>query len=132
MPPFRVTAMDHIVLSVADVERSLAFYTETLGLAGERVDEYRAGSVGFPSVRVNADTLIDIMKRRDDVAAGRNMDHFCLVLAPVDIAAVADHLRAQGVTVVTGPAARWGAHGQATSVYVLDPDGNQVELRSYG
>ncbi len=131
MPEFRVIAMDHIVLSVADVERSLSFYTQTLGLAGERVDEFRAGKVGFPSVRINADTLIDLMLKRGEAGTGRNLDHYCLVLEPTDMQAVADHLRTAGVTIVTEPASRWGAHGRATSVYILDPDGNQVELRCY-
>lgn len=131
MLPFRVIEMDHIMLSVADVERSLAFYTGTLGLPGERVEDYRAGKVGFPSVRISDDTLIDIMAKRGEAGPGRNLDHFCLVLAPVDMQAVTEHLRAQGVTIVTEPASRWGAHGRATSVYILDPDGNEVELRRY-
>lgn len=131
MLPFRVIELDHIVLGVADVERSLAFYTGMLGLPGERLDEYRAGKVGFPSVRISADTLIDIMQRRGESGPGQNLDHFCLVLEPVDMQAVTEHLRVQGVTIVTEPASRWGAHGRATSVYILDPDGNQVELRCY-
>jgi catechol 2,3-dioxygenase-like lactoylglutathione lyase family enzyme len=57
-----------------------------------------------------------------------NMDHLCLVVAPVDL----DALRASGrFTVVDGPAPRWGAQGIATSLYVRDPDGNTVELRHY-
>ena len=48
----RVTGFDHLVLRVADVERSLDFYCGTLGLAGDRVDAWRAGEVLFPSVRI--------------------------------------------------------------------------------
>ena len=52
--------MDHIVLRVRDVEESLRFYSEVLGLAVERVEQWRAGEVRFPSVRLNADTIIDL------------------------------------------------------------------------
>ncbi len=130
MNPIRVTQMDHIVLAVADVERSLRFYTEVLGIPGERVDEFRAGKVGFPSVRINADTLIDIATRKGEPGAP-NVDHFCLVVQPVDFAELVAYLRANDVTIVSEPVSRWGAHGRATSVYIKDPDGNEVELRAY-
>ncbi len=130
MNPIRVTQMDHIVLAVADVERSLRFYTEVLGIPGERVDEFRAGKVGFPSVRINSDTLIDIATRKGEPAAP-NVDHFCLVVQPLDFAELLAYLRANDVPIVTEPVSRWGAHGRAMSVYIKDPDGNQVELRAY-
>ena len=130
MNPIRVADMDHIVLSVEDIERSLQFYTQVLGLPGERVDEFRGGKVGFPSVRINAGTIIDLMRRKE-TGAGKNLDHFCLVLEPLPMEDLMAYLQQQQVTVVTGPASRWGARGQATSVYILDPDGNQVELRAY-
>ena len=124
--------MDHIVLAVSDVERSLAFYTDVLGLPGERVDEWRAGKVGFPSLRLNADTLIDLQVRKPDgKPAGVNVDHYCLVLESVDWDELLPYLRERNVPIVTEPVSRWGAHGRATSIYLLDPDGNQVELRAY-
>ena len=54
MARIKITDLDHIVLNVGDIEQSLKFYTEVLGLSGERVDEFKAGKVGFPSVRINA------------------------------------------------------------------------------
>jgi extradiol dioxygenase family protein len=131
----RIIEMDHIVLNVADVERTIAFYCDVLGMQSERLDEYRAGKVGFPSVRISADTLIDIMKGPADNAGraeGRNLNHYCLVTEPTDLAALSANLKAQGVTVITEPVSRWGAHGQAQSIYILDPDGNEVEIRHYG
>jgi catechol 2,3-dioxygenase-like lactoylglutathione lyase family enzyme len=128
-PAVAVTGFDHVVLRVADVERALEFYRGELGLAGERIDEWRRGDAPFPSVRVDAGTVIDFVA--DELRATReaeNMDHLCLVVAPVDL----DALRACGrFTVVDGPAPRWGAQGIATSLYVHDPDGNTVELRHY-
>jgi catechol 2,3-dioxygenase-like lactoylglutathione lyase family enzyme len=121
----RVQALDHIVLSVADVERSLAWYTGVLGLEGERVEQWRAGQVPFPSVRIDAGCIIDLFATE---RTGENLNHLCLVVEPGDVEAIADDER---FTVVDGPARRWGARGDGTSVYVLDPDGNTVELRSY-
>ncbi|MEU8297661.1 VOC family protein [Micromonospora sp. NPDC048909] len=121
----RVTGFDHLVLNVADVERALGFYCGLLGLAPVRVDEWRDGRVPFPSVRVSPDTIIDLVHRERGQS---NVDHFCLVVSPLDWAEVID----SGVfTVLEGPVGRFGARGSATSIYVRDPDGNSVELRWY-
>lgn len=121
----RVVGLDHVVLRAADVERTLAFYQQVLGLAGERVDEWRAGSAPFPSVRIDASTIIDLLPGAPD---GANLDHLCLVVAGADLDALA---RRPELDVVEGPVRRWGAQGQGTSLYVRDPDGTVVELRSY-
>ena len=130
----RVTGLDHIVLVSRDVERALGFYTGVLGLQPERVEEWRRGEVLFPSVRLTPTTIIDLFPA--SMAAGeasskglRNLDHLCLVIAPVDL----DALAASGtVDVVSGPTdGLFGAQGDARSLYVRDPDGNTVELRSY-
>jgi len=123
---FRVTGLDHVVLNVADVERSLAFYCGELGLEPERVDEWRRGEVPFPSVRVDAGTILDLLAAP---RTGVNADHLCLVVEPVDLAAVKESGR---FVVLDGPATRFGAQGNGTSLYVADPDGNTVELRHYG
>ena len=121
----RVKAFDHLVLNVRDVERALKFYSGTLGLEEERVVEWRAGKAPFPSVRVNGSTIIDLVDRPRGES---NVDHICLVVDPVDWQQVID----SGVlTVLEGPVRRFGARGDAHSVYVRDPDGNTVELRWY-
>jgi len=123
--PIRVTAFDHVVLNVADVERSLAFYTVELGLEPIHVDEWRRGERFFPSVRVDEGTIIDLIGLP---RSGENLDHFCLVVAPMDF----DALKASGrFEVADGPAIRFGARGDGTSLYIRDPDHNLVELRYY-
>jgi catechol 2,3-dioxygenase-like lactoylglutathione lyase family enzyme len=114
-------------LVVGDVERSLSWYGGVLGLAGERVEEWRRGEAPFPSVRVDGGTIIDLIPGRVS-AGGGNMDHFCLVVAPTDLVAWAE---GAGQEIVDGPGARFGARGVATSIYIKDPDGNTVELRHY-
>ena len=122
----RVVAFDHVVLNVADVERSLGFYAGELGLESVRVDEWRRGEAPFPSVRVSGVTIIDLVAA---ARTGENADHICLVVEPVDLAALGASGRFE---VLDGPATRFGARGNGTSLYVRDPDGNTVELRHYG
>ena len=117
--------LDHIVLDVADVERSLAWYTDLLGLEPERVEEWRAGTAPFPSVRIDDACIVDLFQV---APTGENLNHFCLVVDGGDVEAIAADPR---FDVVDGPARRWGARGDGLSVYVRDPDGNTVELRSY-
>lgn len=120
--------MDHIVLVVADVQRSVDWYRDRLGLQPERLDDWREGRVPFPSVRVNAGTVIDLLHGERTGTDAGNLDHFCLDVEPIDLAAVR---ASDAFDVVDGPVPRWGARGMATSLYVRDPDGNIVELRHY-
>ena len=125
MTTVRVKAFDHLVLNVEDVERSLGFYTGLLGLEPVRVAEWRRGRAPFPSVRVTPETIIDLVARAPE---GSNVDHICLTVEPLDW----DQVIASGsFTVLEGPVERYGARGNAISVYVQDPDGNTVELRWY-
>jgi len=132
MAKVRIVEMDHIVLNVSDAERSIAFYTETLGLKGESLDEFRAGRVGFPSVRINEHTLIDLVQmEQGQGVAVKNLNHFCLVSERLDLGELAADLKSKGVVVVQEPVSRWGARGQATSIYIQDPDENELEIRCY-
>ena len=124
-------AIDHIALNVDDVDRSLAFYHEALGLDVERFDEFRAGKVGFPSVRVTPHTVIDLMPGGETVRDGRQpLNHFALTLATNDLPGLRDRLAQHEVEVVEEAKPRWGAQGGEPSMKVLDPDGNIVELKA--
>ena len=137
MGKFRITTLDHIVLNVGDIDRALQFYTGVLGLTGERVELFKSGKVGFPSVRINDDTIIDLFPRK--TFDGRsitekvdgNLNHVCLVVDAVDFADVLEDLKTNRIAIREGPVSRWGARGQATSVYFLDPEGNEIEIRCY-
>jgi catechol 2,3-dioxygenase-like lactoylglutathione lyase family enzyme len=138
MDRIKITELDHIVLNVENIDRSLNFYVKVLGLPPERLDEFKAGKVGFPSVRINGNTIIDLFPtppsgeaRNEGEKRAGNLNHFCLVVGPDDFSGVVDYLAARGIAVREGPISRWGARGRATSVYFLDPDGNEVEIRCY-
>ena len=133
-PLVKITEMDHIVLRVKDVEESLRFYTETLGLGSERVEQWRAGEVRFPSARLNDDTIIDLFGTEQQPISKdgiRNQDHFCMVIEPTDMDELKAKFEAMGVGIQAGPGNRWGSHGNGISLYIYDPDDNVVELRHY-
>jgi len=138
MEKIKIIELDHIVLNVRDIDRSLSFYTGTLGLKPERLDEFKAGKVGFPSVRITDDTIIDLFPIKAPAAgyisgekAAGNLNHFCMVIGAEDFAGIVEYLNEREIPIREGPVSRWGARGRATSVYFLDPDGNEIELRCY-
>ena len=127
--------MDHIVLNVADIDRSLEFYIDQLGLAGVRVEEWRRGEVFFPSVRISDGCIIDFFNPPPGAqpagempVGGGNLNHFCMV---ADRATIDEIVADDRFTVSDGPGPRFGARGDGWSVYIDDPDGNIVEIRSY-
>jgi len=129
--------MDHIVLNAEDVEALVHFYTTVVELEPERIAEFHDGKVPFPSVRVNADTVIDLAPKmmwegnRPRTPGRPNLNHFCLTLAKEEWEKLRDRLTTRGIT-VDGPHPRWGAHGHGTSYYFHDPEGNEIEARYYG
>ncbi|MHA6794683.1 VOC family protein [Pseudonocardia bannensis] len=118
----RVVALDHIVLVTPEPERLIAWYRETLGLEPERLDAWRNGEVPFASLRVCESTIIDVLSGE---RTGANMEHVALVVDDVDLDALAAE---HGVA---APKDLFGARGQGRGIYLRDPDGNGVELRSY-
>ena len=123
--PARVTGLDHVVLKVADPEVSVEWYGRVLGLQPERLEEWRRGEAPFVSLRIDAGTIIDLLADPPD---GRNVDHMALVVDGMDLEALA----ASGqVDVVVPPMRVWGARGWGHGLYIADPDGHTVELRTY-
>jgi catechol 2,3-dioxygenase-like lactoylglutathione lyase family enzyme len=132
MKPIKVTELDHIVLNVSDIDRSLDFYANVLGLKIERLDEFRAGKIGFPSARINEHTIIDLFPSKESGEKRQgNLNHFCMVVEKEDFSGIEDYLKTCGVSILKGPISRWGARGRATSVYFHDPDKNEIEIRCY-
>ena len=132
MVPFELRAIDHVVLRIADLGKSLAFYGDVLGCS---IDN-RQDAIGLVQLRAGR-SLIDLVPldsalgRKGGAAPakeGRNVDHFALQIAPFDEAAIKTHLARHGVAVVE-EGQRYGAEGNGPSIYVTDPDGNVVELK---
>lgn len=133
MISIKIQSLDHVVLNVSDAELSLAFYAGILGLRPERVDEFRSGRVPFPSVRVDARTIIDLLdpEHRGTTPPDRNLNHIALALgnAPPEIA---EFLKERGIAIEREMTGNFGAQGDtAHSFHVFDPDGNLLELQAY-
>ncbi|MEY2461611.1 MAG: hypothetical protein QOG30_3441 [Acidimicrobiaceae bacterium] len=125
MSPMRVTGVDHYVLVAEDVEALIAWYRDELGLQPERLEEWRRGEVLFASLRVSESTLIDVFAGE---RSGVNVDHVALTVDDVDL----DELAASGrFAVEMGPMDLFGARGTGRGIYIRDPAGNRVELRTY-
>jgi catechol 2,3-dioxygenase-like lactoylglutathione lyase family enzyme len=120
---------DHCVIHVSDWERANSFYADVLGAElidhGGGAHAYRFGTqqLNVHGPGVAADPLARI-----PVAPG-NSDLCFEWEGPIEGAV--EHLRARGVEVELGPAARAGAKGQGVSVYFRDPDGSLLEFISY-
>lgn len=129
--------MDHIVLNVVDNEKMIAFYSNVLMFAPERLEEYRAGDAPFPSVRLNSDMIIDLFPEKmwqKSARAGQgreNLNHFCIALSEEAWKNLRERLHANNINIEEGPILRWGAHGTGTSIYFRDPEGNLIEARYY-
>jgi len=121
----KVSGLDHVVLRVADVERSVAWYRDLLDMEPLRLDEWRRGEAPFVSLRVDEGTIIDVMRGE---VTGTNVDHIALVVSGVDLSDLAASGR---FGAVAPPRLLFGARGVGLGVYVADPDGHTVELRTY-
>tara|TARA_B100001123_G_scaffold425614_1_gene538695 strand:+ start:1051 stop:1488 length:438 start_codon:yes stop_codon:yes gene_type:complete len=130
--PIHIKALDHVVLRVADLDRALTFYRDTLGCEIER----SIRELGLVQLRAGA-ALIDLVPL--DSALGRklgagpakqrrNMDHFALELDNFDADLIGAYLEARKVD-VGEVGDRYGAQGSGPSIYIQDPDGNTVELK---
>jgi len=128
-----VRALDHFVLRVVDLERSLAFYGDLLGLAVEGLEEHRRGEKPFVSLRIG-EALLDLVPDPTfdptGAASVGGFVHFCLTVVGLD--AAIPRLRAAGVRFLHDePVPRGGARGIGPSIYAVDPDGYVVELKEW-
>jgi catechol 2,3-dioxygenase-like lactoylglutathione lyase family enzyme len=119
--------LDHFVLVVGDVERTLDWYGTWAGLPGERVEEWRKGEVAFPSLRVDENTIIDVVPGYATDEKRGHLDHICFVVSADDLAA----LSADPALDLVDEGPRFGARGIGDSIYVRDPDDLLVEFRTY-
>lgn len=124
----KIDRIDHIVLTVRDIEATCAFYASVLGMTvttfgagrtalvfgGQKINLHQAGREFAPKARVPTPGSAD----------------FCLISALPLREVIAD-LTSCKVTIVEGPVPRTGARGPIESVYFRDPDGNLVEVSTY-
>ncbi|MGW6399688.1 VOC family protein [Streptomyces sp. NPDC055134] len=124
----RIDRLDHLVLTVHDLDATVAFYTKVLGM--EAVT-FRGGrrALAFGHSKINLHEAGREFEPKAARPAPGSADLCLIVDEPVDriIAELASH----GVPLEEGPVQRTGATGPILSVYVRDPDDNLIELSNY-
>ncbi|WP_030858745.1 VOC family protein [Streptomyces sp. NRRL S-37] len=136
------TRLDHIVLWVDDPIVAAGFYEKAVGLEPVRLTDYSVGEAPFPSVRVNEETILDLMPRAKAErmgmvpgaaeSSGHPVNHVCLSLPADAFDTLRDRLEASSVPVSDVSRDSFGARGLAKrSFYFRDPDGNVFEARHY-
>jgi catechol 2,3-dioxygenase-like lactoylglutathione lyase family enzyme len=123
-----IDRLDHLVLTVADIEATLDFYTRVLGMRAETFGEGRRALV-FGRQKVNLHQAGREFSPRAAHATPGSAD-FCLI-TETPLAQVQEELAAHGVPIEVGPVPKQGALGPMQSVYVRDPDANLVEIAVY-
>jgi catechol 2,3-dioxygenase-like lactoylglutathione lyase family enzyme len=134
--------LDHVVLWVQDPVASAGFYEKAVGLHPVRLTEFTEGQAPFPSVRVNDETVLDLMplsaaERMTMLpgaadSSGHPVNHVCLSFGHDDFEALRARLEERAVPVSDISYGAFGARGEARrSFYFRDPDGNLFEARHY-
>lgn len=127
-PPVAVTGLDHLVLTVADIDQAIGFYQRVLGMQPVTFGSgRRALTFGLSKINLH-EAGREITPHASRPVPGSA--DLCL-LTTASPAQVMAHLDAQRVAVEEGPVLRTGARGPVTSVYIRDPDGNLIEIASY-
>ena len=121
-PPFEVLRLDHVVLAVSDMQRAENFYSQLLGVQVER----RLEKPKLVQLRVG-DSLLDLVPGSPHPTQP-NMAHYCFRIDPFDPVAITAHLNNLGIEVAAS-GERYGADGHGPSIYLHDPDGNELELK---
>jgi len=121
----KIDSLDHLVLTVADIEASVALYTEVLGM---EVVTFAGGrkALSFGTQKINLHQHGKEFEPKACAPTPGSAD-LCFITS-VPLTEVVNHLAACAVPVVEGPIQRTGATGAILSVYVRDPDQNLIEV----
>jgi catechol 2,3-dioxygenase-like lactoylglutathione lyase family enzyme len=123
-----IDRLDHLVLTVADIDRTVAFYRDVLGMRPVVFGGGRT-ALAFGRSKINLHPAGHEFEPKAASPAPGSADLCLITRDPLDV--VTAELREHGVAVEEGPVERTGATGTIRSVYVRDPDGNLVELSNY-
>ena len=121
----KIRSIDHVVLTVRDVDRTLSFYQRTLGMGAVRFGEGRY-ALAFGEQKLNLHQSGREFEPKASVPTPGSVDLCLLTDTPLEM--VIDELRVAGVAIELGPVAKTGARHPLRSVYFRDPDGNLIEV----
>jgi len=123
--PMKLDALDHLVLTVQDIDATCAFYTRALGMEVVTFGEGRK-ALAFGSQKINLHQAGREFEPKAERPTPGSADLCFLTSVPLD--QVQAHLAVAGVTIIEGPVRRTGATGPILSVYLRDPDRNLIEV----
>jgi catechol 2,3-dioxygenase-like lactoylglutathione lyase family enzyme len=124
----KIARLDHLVLTVADIDRTCQFYARVLGMERVSFGEGRT-ALRFGQQKINLHPADDIPGLVADKPTPGSGDLCFITETP--LAEVVAHLNACGVPIIAGPGPRAGAIGTIQSVYIRDLDQNLVEISNY-
>jgi catechol 2,3-dioxygenase-like lactoylglutathione lyase family enzyme len=128
----KVVSSDHTNWKVRDLEASLGFYRDVLGLEPFGLEEYRRGERPLVSVRVTESFILHLTPDPDfNPTSTGGYDHLALVVEGVEPDELAEYLTSKGVEIEKRFESITGARGEGPALYVRDPDGYRVELKLY-
>ena len=123
-----IDRIDHIVLTVFDLERTIDFYSRVLGMEPVTFAGGRRG-LAFGRQKLNLHQAGREFEPKA-LKPGPGAIDLCFI-SETPLATVMDTLKAHGVVVIDGPVPKTGALGPMMSVYFRDPDGNLLEISNY-
>ena len=124
----KIDRLDHLVLTVTDIEATCRFYETVLGM---KTATFGAGrkALQFGRAKINLHRASHEFEPKAERPTPGSAD-LCLI-AETPLAAVIEHVKKCGVAIELGPVARTGAEGAITSIYFRDPDRNLIEVANY-
>lgn len=128
-PPVTIDRLDHLVLTVADIDATCAFYSRVLGMEVRRFGPQGRRALHFGRHKINLHQRGKEFEPKAAHPTPGSAD-LCLIAA-VPLEAVVAHLKGCGVAIEAGPVERTGATGPIRSVYIRDPDANLIEIATY-
>ena len=128
----QIVSADHTNWRVRDLEASLGFYRDILGLEPFGLEEYRRGERPIVSLRVTENFILHLTPDPEfkRLPTG-GYDHLALVVEDTELAELVEHLQSQGVEVEKQFESITGARGDGPALYIRDPDGYRIELKFY-
>jgi catechol 2,3-dioxygenase-like lactoylglutathione lyase family enzyme len=124
----QINRIDHLVITVADIERTVDFYQRVLGM--QRI-EFTGGRIALRcgAQKINLHQLGSEFEPKAQQARAGSADLCFIADTPINVAL--EQFREQGVDIIDGPIERSGANGAIVSLYLRDPDGNLIEISNY-
>jgi catechol 2,3-dioxygenase-like lactoylglutathione lyase family enzyme len=124
----QIERLDHLVLTVRDIDSTCDFYTNVLGMTTVTFGAGRK-ALQFGQQKINLHQAGHEFEPKATAPTSGSAD-LCFITG-IPLATVEAHLRTQGIGIVEGPVVRTGALGPIRSLYVRDPDGNLIEISNY-